>query len=364
MSATVSRLRKYWVEIAWGAFSAVNLGIMFWLTSWETVPFHFVWVSLTIVYGFRVWRPRTTAIVLTAIVLLSGTALGLAATRTHEPFDEVTEVPLMTSMFLAMVWHARRRQAAVEEARRHAEGEHRLLERQRKFVRDASHELRTPITVARGHTELIRSSAGGQMASDADVVLDELTRLSRVSERLLLLAAAEDPVALRLSRVEVGPLLTGMADRWGPTAPRRWEVRVQCEGWLQADRERLELALDSMVENAVTFTHDGDRIVFVASTSGPELSLEVVDGGIGVAPAHLEKLFDPFTRAADDRARGSGGTGLGLAIVRAIAAAHGGSASAESTLGRGSTFRVTLPGFHPSPAPSLEPSAMLAPPPG
>jgi signal transduction histidine kinase len=364
VSDTVSKLRKHWVEIAWGAFSAVNIAIMFWLTSWETVPFHFVWVSLTIVYGFRVWRPRTTFIVLVAIVLLSGTALVLAATRTHEPFDEVTEVPLMTSMFLAMVWHARRRQTAMEETRRHAEGEHRLLERQREFVRDASHELRTPITVARGHIELIRSSADGQMASDADVALDELARLSRVSERLLLLAAAEDPMALRFSRVEVRPLLTGMADRWGPAAPRRWEVCVASEGWVQADRDRLELALDSMVENAVKFTHEGDRIAFVASAVGRDLSLEVVDGGIGVAPGQLGKLFDPFTRVADDRARSSGGTGLGLAIVRTIAEAHGGSASADSVPGGGSTFRITLPGFHPSPAPSTQPSAVLATPAG
>lgn len=358
MSDIASKLRRHWVEIAWGAFSAVNIAVMFWLTSWETVPFHFVWVSLTIVYGFRVWRPRTTFIVLTAIVALSGTALVLAAQKSHESFDEVTEVPLMTSMFLAMVWHARRRQAAVEEAHRHAESEHRLLERQREFIRDASHELRTPITVARGHAELIRALADGQMASDADVVLDELTRLSRVSERLLLLAAAEDPVALRLTRVEVGPMLTAMADRWMPTAPRTWEVHVRSEGWVQADRERLELALDSMVENAVKFTHRGDRIAFVASSRGSDLSLEIVDEGIGVEPRHLRKLFDPFTRVADDRARGSGGTGLGLAIVRAIAGAHGGSASAESTPGQGSTFRVTVPGFHsaPSPAPSSEPA--------
>ena len=364
MLATVSKLRKHWVEIAWGAFSAVNIAVMFWLTSWETVPFHFVWVSLTIVYGFRVWRPRTTFIVVAAIVVLSGTALVLAARKSHEPFDEVTEVPLMTAMFIAMVWHARRRQAAIEEAHRHAESEHRLLERQREFVRDASHELRTPITVARGHTELIRSSAGGQMASDADVVLDELTRLSRLSERLLVLAAAEDPAALRLDRVEIRPLLIGMADRWRPTAPRRWEIDVHCEGWVQADRERLELALDSMVENAVKFTQRGDRIAFVSSSIGRDLSLEIVDGGIGVAPGHLEKLFDPFTRVADDRARGSGGTGLGLAIVRAIAAAHGGSASADSTPGQGSTFRVTVPGFHASPAASPEPAPMLSVPPG
>jgi two-component system sensor histidine kinase BaeS len=90
--------------------------------------------------------------------------------------------------------------------------------------------------------------------------------------------------------------------------------------------------------------------------------LEVADGGIGVAPGQLEKLFDPFTRVADDRARSSGGTGLGLAIVRTIAEAHGGSASADSVPGRGSTLRITLPGFHPSPAQRPQASTVLATP--
>ena len=88
---------------------------------------------------------------------VTGAALAWTVVRGNERLDELTEVPLMAAMFLAMVWHAHRRRTAIEETERMAESEHRLLEGQREFVRDASHELRTPIAVARGHAELIRT---------------------------------------------------------------------------------------------------------------------------------------------------------------------------------------------------------------
>src|SRR5947209_379987 len=187
MSGTASTLRKHWVEVAWAAFAAINFAAMPFTGEWETVPFHFVWVSLTIVYGFRVWRPWPTVGALSGVVVVSGVALIGMSGRGQVATAELTEVPLMGAMFVAMVWHARRRHAALEELRR-------VTERERDFVRDASHELRTPITIARGHAELIRAAAGGdQTPADVEIVLDELSRLERVAERLLLLAAVEHP---------------------------------------------------------------------------------------------------------------------------------------------------------------------------
>src|SRR4029077_20783806 len=141
-----------------------------------------VWVSLTILYGFRVWRPGSTAAVLFAVCLATGFAPYEPVRDTGRGLDELTEVPLMSAMFLAMVWHARRRDAALATARA-------ATERERNFIRDASHLLRTPITVARGHAELLATSANGQAARDLHVVIDELQRLSRISSRLLVLAA-------------------------------------------------------------------------------------------------------------------------------------------------------------------------------
>ena len=170
MSDIGSTLRRRWVEVAWGVFAAANVVVILMLSHWETIPFHFVWVSLTLVYGIRLWRLRTTMFLLLVVMAVTGAALAWSIARGHEGPDELAEVPLMAAMFLAMVWHAERRQAAIEETARLAESEHRLLMGQREFVRDASHELRTPITVARGHAELIRdANLNGQVAKDAEV---------------------------------------------------------------------------------------------------------------------------------------------------------------------------------------------------
>src|SRR3954451_13192472 len=224
MSATASTLRKRWVELSWCGFAAVNFAAMPFGGEWETVPFHFVWVSLTIVYGFRVWRPWPTAGALTVVMLVSGLELAWMEGRGQVAAAELTEVPLMGSMFVAMVWHARRRQGALEELRR-------ATERERDFVRDASHELRTPITIARGHAELIRAAATDeQTAADAEIVVEELDRLDRAAERLLLLAAVEHPSFLHRSLIDVDALVVETERRWRANAPRNWQVQTAAGG--------------------------------------------------------------------------------------------------------------------------------------
>jgi signal transduction histidine kinase len=341
-----STLRRRWVELAWGAFAAANVAVIIALSRWETIPFHFVWVSLTLVYGFRQWRLRTTMGLLLVVIAVTGVALAWSIARGHESPDELAEVPLMAAMFLAMVWHAERRQAAVEQARRLAESEHQLLMAQREFVRDASHELRTPITVARGHAELIRAAgAGEQVTEDADVVLDELGHLSRLSERLLLLATAGHPGFLSKETVEVGSLLEGVARRWTAAAARHWRVRVDASGTIEADPDRLATALDGLVENAIHATDDGGAISILCRAEARSLIVEVIDDGTGIAPEELPRIFERFARVEADRARRNGGTGLGLPITKAIVEAHGGSIEVESTAGAGTTFRVRLHGF-------------------
>jgi signal transduction histidine kinase len=338
MSGTASTLRKYWVELGWAAFAAINFAVMPYAGEWETVPFHFVWVSLTLVYGFRVWRSWPTAGALSGVMLISGVALVSMAMRGEVSTAELTEVPLMSAMFIAMVWHARRRQSALEELRR-------ATERERDFVRDASHELRTPITIARGHAELIRAGAAGdQTFADAEIVLEELARLERVAERLLLLAAVEHPNFLHRSLIDVDDLVVETERRWQASAERDWRVAAGARGLVPADGERVSYALDALIENAVKFTSEGGTIAIRAWHAGDSAVIEVCDDGPGIPLEQRDRVFERFARSNERR-----GTGLGLPIVKAIAEAHGGSITFEDAPGAGACFRLTLPGFRPPP---------------
>jgi signal transduction histidine kinase len=357
MSGIGSTPRRHWVEIAWAAFCAANVAVILAVSRWETIPFHFVWVSLTLVYGFRLWRLRTTMVVLVVVCITTGLALAWSIARGHESLDELAEVPLMAAMFVAMVWHARRRQVAVEEAGRLAESEHRLLEGQREFVRDASHELRTPITVARGHAELIRDSGvDGRVAEDAEVILDELGHLSTLSERLLLLTAAGHPGFLSPRVVRAEAIVEGLRRRWTPAAPRAWRFACDADGEIRVDAERLATALDGLLENAVEATAPGGEIRVTGRADGDRLVLEVADRGRGIRDEDVARIFDRFARVETGRARRNGGTGLGLSITRAIVEAHGATIGVESREGEGTAFRITLPGFRPS----LDPAGLRA----
>jgi signal transduction histidine kinase len=332
-----------WLDVAWLVFAIANLVAMALVPRWETVPFHFIWVSLTIVYGYRVWGSLQTGMALTAVVVCTGALLFYDVLREEELVDELTEVPLMGAMFLAMVWHAQRRRSAMEDLRRVSDANLRLLQRERQFVQDASHELRTPITVALGHAELVeRASREPELAEDARIVIDELVRLRRLADRLLLLATTEDPEFLSHSPVDVSQLLTAAVQRWAPT-DRRWRLDAGEPAVVVGDADRLGLALDALIENAVTHTAPGDEIRLASRRRGGQVAVTVADSGTGMPPDRLSGIFDRFARLDEGRSRHLGGTGLGLAIVKAIVQAHGGTVEVQSAPGAGSVFELVLP---------------------
>ena len=337
-----SARRFLWIDVAWGIFALLNLVAIYVFAGWETVPFHFIWVSLTILYGFRVWRMTSTLVLLGVIIVATGVPIAIDISRNAQPLGEITEVPLMSAMFLAMVWHARRRLSVTEQMKRVSDANLRLLERERRFIQNASHELRTPITVAIGHAELLhRATDPKRMAADARVVVEELMRLRRLSDRLLLLAAAEDPDFLHKKPIEVEPILVNALHRWSPT-PRQWRLGTTDEVVVDADADRLALAIDALIENAVKHTTPDDWIeLSVRRTHGVEII--VADSGKGIPPEDLDRIFERFVRSDASRQGATEGHGLGLAIVKTIAEAHGGTLGVRSKVGKGTELTISLP---------------------
>ncbi|HET6864741.1 MAG TPA: HAMP domain-containing sensor histidine kinase [Solirubrobacteraceae bacterium] len=332
--------RRYRVEILWAVFALANYAAMIAWPYWETIPFHFVWISLTLVYGFRVWPTRATLVVLGSVMAFTGASILLDAFSGVQEWGELFEVPLMAAMFVAMVWHARRRVDALLVAEGEAEERRAMLESQERFIHDASHELRTPLTIARGHLELL---ADHVPAGGLDVALDELGRIDAIIERLLVLAAAEQPDFLRIETVELEPFLEDVFMRWPEVAPRAWRLGPLARVTLQVDPDRLRAALDALLENAIKYTDERDAIELRARRAGPgQVLIEVEDEGCGVQEDALARIFERFARADAARTRSTGGVGLGLSIADAIAKAHGGHCTALNT-GHGSIFGLQLP---------------------
>jgi signal transduction histidine kinase len=351
-------LRAKRVELLWVAFAAANLIAMLLTPDWETIPFHFIWVSLTILYGFRVWGLRATSIVLGLVALSTGVVLLNDAFDGAQLWGELTEVPLMSAMFIAMVWHARRRQAALKEVEGVASERAELLERQERLLHDVSHELRTPVTIARGHLEILQR-AGREDAPELAVAVDELDRITYIVDRLLLLAKAAQPDFLMRSSIDLEPFLEDLFMRWSDIAPRSWLFGAVSAGTLHADPQALRIALDALLENAVHHATETGTIELSARALGNRVSISVKDCGPGMPPEVLERIFERFGRADGARSRRHGGVGLGLAIVDAIARGHGGECSVI-TSEAGSTFSLVIPGFTPAPGvPSAGPAEVV-----
>jgi signal transduction histidine kinase len=332
-----------WIGFAWFAFAGANLAAMALFPSWETIPFHFIWISLTLLYGFRVWKPAPTAVVLGLVIVATGSLILSDAVNGEQLWGELFEVPLMSAMFLAMVWHARRRQDAVRTLETEVSERADLLVQQKRFLHDVSHELRTPVTIARGHLEVLQR-LNGRPAQEIEVALDELGRIENILDRLLLLAKAKQPDFIVPAEVDVEPFLEEVFMRWSEVVPRSWTLGRLAPGTLRADPDALRNVLDALLENAVKYTDTGDLIALSAHSSGGALLVEVADEGCGLPADSLERIFDRFARADSARSRAEGGAGLGLAIVDAIARAHGGSCSAANSR-VGAVFTVRFPGF-------------------
>jgi signal transduction histidine kinase len=345
-----------WLDLAWVGLWILGLAGIVVFERWEAIPFHLIWITFALFYSFRIRQTKPTLWVLAAMIVTTFAAIGVDVLRGAQPADELTEVPLMAAMFWVMMWHGHRRLAANAERVRISEENERLLATQRRFLQDASHQLRTPITIALGHSELLaRILVDKQDRRDIEVIVGELNRLRILSDRLLLIAASENPDFLRPEPVALDQLTMELIRRWRPTADRRWQLGELDRAVVSADRERLGLAVDALLENAVQHTAPGDVIrLSVAGDVNPEfVRMTVEDSGSGIAAAELASIFERF--ATGSGTAGRRGTGLGLALVRAVARGHGGEVRVRSTEGQGSRFEIALPSVPAASGPAIAP---------
>ena len=331
------------LNTAWVALALVNLAaIAVWPHS-DTIPFHVVSVGFALLYGLRILPAAPELWGLGIVIITTFTGIGLDLLHDSRSVEEIADTPLLAAMFVATVWHADRRITADRERYSIGERNARLLAAQRRFLQDASHHLRTPITIALTYAELLaRDLSGREELRDIQMVIGEMTRLRRLSERLLVIAGAEDPDFLRTGPVMLDEFAMDTVERWRPTAQRRWKLGRLDDATVPADLERLGLAVDALLENAVRNTLVDDVIeVSVISAVAGEARLVVGDTGSGIGADELAHVFERFRTGSN--VSGIRGTGLGLALVRAVATAHGGSVTVRSTRGVGSEFEIRLP---------------------
>jgi signal transduction histidine kinase len=315
------RLTPEWYRLVDGLLAVYVLAMLVLMNVMigrEVIPYHLLFLGLTLAYGFRVWPLAPTLLVTFLVTVTTGWIL-----VDHQLLDgtsraEWAEIPLMPLLFLAMVWHARRRVAAQQEVELMAEERLAVFEREREFFREASHAMRTPVTIALGHLELLEPivTASPEPARDYAVVVRQMGRLSALSTRLLALAKLDSGRALRHVDLDLGELLSGIGRNWGESADRDWAVDRLAGARITADPDWLELALDAVIS--------------------------VADAGPGIRAVDLPHVFERFWHRPP-RSVVPMGSGLGLPMALAAVRAHGGRIIASTAPEGGALFEVFLP---------------------
>ena len=228
------------------------------------------------------------------------------------------------------------------------------IDSQRQLLDDVGHELRTPVTIVRGHLELMDVADPDDVRSTRALALDELHRMSRLVDDLLTLAKAERSDFVQPQAADIGRLTDETLEKARALAPRRWQLDHLADVEAMLDPQRVAQAWLQLASNAVKYSPADTPIALGSAVRRGELHLWVRDRGIGISPEERDLVLARFGRGSA-AIMSADGAGLGLAIVDKIVTAHGGRVEIESTLGHGSTIALVLPLRATSPIePSLE----------
>ncbi len=294
------------------------------------------------------------------LTLLASSAGGwFLASSALDPIDRITRAARNIS---AHDLHKRLNlQLPNDEVGRLAETFDQMLERledsfeqQRRFVADASHEMRTPLTILKGDVEVAlnrRRSADSYRNTLEMVNLTTDQMIAMVQELLLLARADNNQSLLNVQQLNLAELLMEQTAALMPKALKR-EIELNLDApdvlLIEADQVKLNRLFMNLIDNAIKYSNSGDTVAVSAAISGEQVRVAVADSGHGIAPKHLPHLFDRFYRVDKARSRlatngHSSGTGLGLSIAQWVTQLHHGRVEVESRLGQGTTFTVWLP---------------------
>ena len=240
----------------------------------------------------------------------------------------------------------RRRDRPVADAlNRLAETLQQEEELRKESVADLAHELCTPVMGILARVEAAQDGVLEDEAANLSAMHDEALRLARLLDDLSALAEAERPgLLLDAEPMDLAAIARAQTRRSPPRSPREIALATDLEpAVVKGEPKRLEQIVVNLLSNALRYTDADGRVGVIVGRRGDQALLEVRDTGIGIAAEDLPRVFARFWRGEKSRSRDTGGAGIGLSIVKELVQAHGGTISVESTLGEGSTFRVTLP---------------------
>ncbi len=222
----------------------------------------------------------------------------------------------------------------------------RAYDDQRRFVADASHELRTPVAVVRGNVELLRAGALDADGADESLAMieTEAVRMSRLLDELLALARLESGTKRQFQPLELRTLVDEVAARGRALGEREFAVLGECGLWIEGDPDLLDQAFVNIVKNAIAHTAQGGTITLACSAEDGRARVTITDDGPGIPEADVERVFDRFYRAQGGRRDANGGgAGLGLAIAQRLIQLHGGEITAGNVSPHGARFTIELP---------------------
>jgi signal transduction histidine kinase len=333
--------RLFWPWLVW---AAVCIALMGTFAGQETIPFHLGYVGLALAAGFDVWSPRRAVFTLGGYTLLSGAILVRRAADGVIAWEETAEIPLMCLIVGMALWHILKRNEAIARVSRLVEREQAQMARRERLVRIVSHEMRTPLAIAGGYVDLLRAQHLPEPAEeDLDVVREELDRSALAVDRLLRLIRSQDN--LPLLHLDIDSLLEETVQRWRVVAERDWCVHAAA-GVQKVNVDRMRACIDTLIENAVRYTSEGDTIRVFAYQQGDTYVVGVADSGAGFTDGQIEAINATTLDSpeappiiSDPRSQ----TGLGLSLVREGIEWRGGRLLAGRAPEGGAEVRIVCP---------------------